>query len=224
MERNKILFFCAVVVPFLMFSCKTTTEAVNNQEEVEARAEIIDWQGAEFGDSVPQWVRSVAARDYQAVSSLPEMNGKVAMTFSGEGQDRDLLKLWVDTNDASGQIVRQIKQTVTNTAGAMASGDKDNSESVQKMAESVTGIWSQTTVSGFAKVRDFWTKVKLGDGSTEYRYYVLYGIDKENLEYQIDAAMGMVRAESEAEEEALNKIEEAIKESAFAATGSVERI
>lgn len=219
MKRMKITFAVTVVLVLFAMSCTTTSETV-----AVAVPQAIDWQGAEFGDPIPDWVRAVANRDYELLSNLPEMNGKVAMAFSGEGQDRDLLEIWVDTNDASAQMVRQIQQTVTNTAGTLASGNKDNSESARKMAESVTGIWSQASISGFAKMRDFWTQVQLADGSTEYRYYTLYGIDKENLEYQIDTVMGKIKAETEAEEEVLIKIEDAIKESAFAATGSVERI
>lgn len=219
MKRMKITFAVTAVLVLLIMSCTTTSETV-----AVAVPQAIDWQGAEFGDPIPDWVRAVANRDYELLSNLPEMNGKVAMAFSGEGQDRDLLEIWVDTNDASAQMVRQIQQTVTNTAGTLASGNKDNSESARKMAESVTGVWSQATISGFAKMRDFWTQVQLADGSTEYRYYTLYGIDQENLEYQIDTVMGKIKAETEAEEEVLIKIEDAIKESAFAATGSVERI
>lgn len=219
MKRMKITFAVTAVLVLLIMSCTTTSETV-----AVAVPQAIDWQGAEFGDPIPDWVRAVANRDYELLSNLPEMNGKVAMAFSGEGQDRDLLEIWVDTNDASAQMVHQIQQTVTNTAGTLASGNKDNSESARKMAESVTGVWSQASISGFAKMRDFWTQVQLADGSTEYRYYTLYGIDKENLEYQIDTVMGKIKAETEAEEEVLIKIEDAIKESAYAATGSVERI
>lgn len=219
MKRMKIAFAVTVVLVLLAMSCTTTSETA-----AVVAPQAIDWQGAEFGDPIPDWVRAVANRDYELLSNLPEMNGKVAMAFSGEGQDRDLLEIWVDTNDASAQMVRQIQQTVTNTAGTLASGNKDNSESARKMAESVTGIWSQASISGFAKMRDFWTQVQLADGSTEYRYYTLYGINKENLEYQIDTVMGKIKAETEAEEEVLIKIEDAIKESAYAATGSVERI
>ena len=224
MKRMKIAFAVTAVLVLLTMSCTTTSETV-----AVAVPQAIDWQGAEFGDPIPDWVRAVASRDYGLLSKLPEMSGKVPMAFSGEafsgeGQDRDLLEIWVDTNDASAQMVRQIQQTVTNTAGTLASGNKDNSESARKMAESVTGIWSQASISGFAKMRDFWTQVQLADGSKEYRYYTLYGIDQENLEYQIDTVMGKIKAETEAEEEVLIKIEDAIKESAFAATGSVERI
>lgn len=221
MKHMKITFAVTAVLVLLAISCTTTSETA---AVAVAAPRTLDWQGAEFGDPVPDWVRTVASRDYGLLSKLPEMSGKVPMAFSGEGQDRDLLEIWVDTNDASTQMVRQIQQTITNTAGTLASGNKDNSESVRKMAESVTGVWAQATISGFAKMRDFWTLVQLADSSKEYRYYTLYGIDKENLEYQIDTVMGKIKAETEAEEEVLIKIEDAIKESAFAATGSVERI
>lgn len=221
MKHMKITFAVTAALVLLAMSCTTTSETA---AVAVTTPQTLDWQGAEFGDPVPDWVRAVASRDYGLLSKLPEMSGKVPMAFSGEGQDRDLLEIWVDTNDASTQMVRQIQQTITNTAGTLASGNKDNSESVRKMAESVTGVWAQATISGFAKMRDFWTLVQLADSSKEYRYYTLYGIDKENLEYQIDTVMGKIKAETEAEEEVLIKIEDAIKESAFAATGSVERI
>ena len=76
----KTWFVLPAVLVVLATSCVSSPEPV---EQSVPRPELIDWQGAEFGDSIPEWVRAAADRDYDALSALPEMSGKVAMAFSG---------------------------------------------------------------------------------------------------------------------------------------------
>lgn len=205
----------------LFVGCATTKAPV--QKDVKGGAEIVDWQGSEFGKPIPDWVEAVSENDYARLSALPEMDGTVPFAVTGTGQDRDLLKVWVSTNDASAELSRLIKSNVTASAGTILNGNKDG-EASKKMAEAITTVFSNTQFSGFAKMRDFWTKVRLPEGGTEYRYYVLYSMEKENLAYQIDVALGKIAAENKEEQDLLDKIHEQAKITAMSALGTTQAV
>lgn len=65
------------------------------------------------------------------------------------------------------------------------------------------------------KKRDFLNK-------TEFEYVVLYTIDKDNFQEQIDAALGKISAKNEQEKEALSRINELVKMSALRVTSILE--
>ena len=65
------------------------------------------------------------------------------------------------------------------------------------------------------KKRDFLNK-------TEFEYVVLYTIDKDNFQEQIDAALGKISAKNEQEKEALSRINELVKMSALGVTSILE--
>ena len=79
-----------------------------------------------------------------------------------------------------------------------------------------------TVLSGFEKSREFWVKMQQPSGKTEFEYVVLYAIDKDNFQDQIDAALGKISAKTEQEKEALSRINELVKMSALRATSVPE--
>ena len=190
---------------------------------IQKKVTLLDWQGTEFGREVLAWVEAASEQNYSQLSQLPECSDKVLRVFNGYGQDRDLVKIWVDTSDAASQLSREIQETITSKASSGTSGNKDSDAAMKKMCEAATGIFSQTTISGFSKLHDFWTKVRTGD-TTEYRYYTVYGIALANLDSQIGVALGKVKAENEEEKEALKKIEDIIKMSVYSAKGNRQEI
>ncbi len=83
------------------------------------------------------------------------------------------------------------------------------------MAKKVTGVVSQTSFSGFSRLKTFWTQVQRPtDGKLEYNMYALYGIDKQILLKQVDSMLKQVKAESPEEEEALEDMERLVRASA----------
>ena len=222
MKTHSVNWLSAAGAVVVLASCATTSPVKN---EVKSGAQIIDWQGAELGRAVPEWVYAVNDSDKAALLKLPEMEGKIAFSVTGTGKDRDLLKVWVDTNDASAELSKLIQENVTATAEAGTRGNKDeDKDAAKKMVQAITTVFSNSQFSGFIKERDFWTQVHRPDGEKEYRYYVLYSIDRENLSRQIDIALGKISVENEKEQELLNDMGEQAKITAMSALGAVQAV
>lgn len=222
MKAHIVKWLAAAGAVAVLASCATTSPVKN---EVKSGAQIIDWQGAELGRAVPEWVYAVNDSDKAALLKLPEMEGKVSFSVTGTGKDRDLLKVWVDTNDASAELSKLIQENVTATAETGTRGNKDeDKDAARKMVQAITTVFSNTQFSGFIKERDFWTQVRHPDGEKEYRYYVLYSIDRENLARQIDIALGKISVENEKEQELLNDMGEQAKITAMSALGAVQAV
>ena len=200
----------------VIISCKTTAQVAQNEQAVTV-VKPINWQGAELGLQIPEWVLYVASQDYEALNNLPEAMEKRLLPSTGSGADKDLLKIWLDTQDASSKLSEELQQTVTSEASSRVSGNTSTEagEASLRMAKKVTGVVSQTSFSGFSRLKTFWTQVQRpSDGKLEYNMYALYGIDKEILSKQIDDVLKQVNAESPDEEEALEDMERLVRASA----------
>ena len=130
-----------------------------------------------------------------------------------------MLKAWAAA-DAADAISRSITQSVTSELGTAVSGNKDDAATV-KMAEQAIGIFASNKLSGFEKSREFWVQQEKA-GKTQFEYVVLYAIDKDNFQEQVDAALGKIAAKSAQEKEALSRINELVKTSALRATTVTE--
>ena len=179
-------------------SCVISCASVPSKPETAAQVsgtELLDWQGSEFGKGVPDWVEYVSSQNYEKLSILPESKNKTLIAIEGYGDDRDLVRIWVETDRASGEMTNRIEQAVTRAAGTVANGNKDSSDAKIKMAKAVTGIFSQSKINGFQRLSTFWTQVKRkADGVMEYRYYALFGIDNSVLDEQLALVMGKIEA------------------------------
>ena len=157
-------------------------------------------------------------QNYEKLNALPEAKDKSLIAVEGYGDDRDLLRIWVETDRASGEMTNRIEQAVTRESGTVASGNKDSNDAKIKMAKAVTGAFSQSKINGFQRLSTFWTQVKRkADGVVEYRYYALFGIDNNVLDEQIALLMGKVEAKTEKEQIALDEINRVVQLSAHKA-------
>ncbi len=83
------------------------------------------------------------------------------------------------------------------------------------MIQKVIGVFSSTNLSGLQKSRDFWTKKYYKKTErTEFDYVAVYVISLENLNLQIDRALGKISAQTKERKEALDDIQRVIKKSA----------
>lgn len=202
-------------------SCVISCASVPSKPETAAQVsgtELLDWQGSEFGKGVPDWVEYVSSQNYEKLSILPESKNKTLIAIEGYGDDRDLVRIWVETDRASGEMTNRIEQAVTREAGTVANGNKDSSDAKIKMAKAVTGIFSQSKINGFQRLSTFWTQVKRkADGVMEYRYYALFGIDNSVLDEQLALVMGKIEAKNAEEKNSLDEINRVVQLSAHKA-------
>ena len=214
------VFTAAAAGVLALFGCASAPSAPPAAPMAQ-RPKIIDWQGAAYGTEIPEWARIILQGDeVDKIQKLPEFSKKYVKFASARGQDVDLLKAWAAA-DAADTISRSITQNVTSELGTAVSGNKDD-EATVKMAEQAIGIFSSNKISGFEKSREFWVQLQDKSGKTEFEYVVLYSIDQDNFQEQIDLALGKIAAKSEKEKEALSRINNLVKMSALRATAPAE--
>lgn len=225
MKKTLKALTCAVFTvlagsALLLSGCTTTSSAAQAAPRAQ-RPTVVDWQGAAYGTEIPEWARIILQGDeVDKIQKMSEFSKKYVKFASARGQDVDLLKAWAAA-DAADTISRSITQNVTGELGTAVKGNKDDAATV-KIAEQAIGIFSSNKISGFEKSREFWVKMQQPSGKTEFEYVVLYAIDKDNFQDQIDAALGKISAKTEQEKEALSRINELVKMSALRATSVPE--
>ena len=224
MNKTMNAFTCAVFTVLagsaLLFSSCTTTSGAQ-AAPMAPRPKVVDWQGAAYGTEIPEWARIILQGDeVDKIQKMSEFSKKYVKFASARGQDVDLLKAWAAA-DAADTISRSITQNVTSELGTAIKGNKDDAATV-KIAEQAIGIFASNKISGFEKSREFWLKMRQSSGKTEFEYIVLYAIDKDNFQDQIDAALGKISAKNEQEKEALSRINELVKMFALRATAVSE--
>ena len=201
MNKTMNAFTCAVFTVLagsaLLFSSCTTTSGAQ-AAPMAPRPKVVDWQGAAYGTEIPEWARIILQGDeVDKIQKMSEFSKKYVKFASARGQDVDLLKAWAAA-DAADTISRSITQNVTSELGTAIKGNKDDAATV-KIAEQAIGIFASNKISGFEKSREFWVKMQQPSGKTEFEYVVLYAIDKDNFQDQIDAALGKISAKNEQE-------------------------
>jgi hypothetical protein len=176
--------------------------------------ETIDDKGASMGVSAPAWIASALQNDITAIKKDPRFEGKTLFIFDGYGQDLDLTRSWVNNFNAGGEISRQISTKVNGKfeGGLQGAG---NAAKLQQLKEVVATL-SRTQVSGLAREMDWWTLRRNRDtGQEQYRYIVVYSIDKDILRHQIDTALGKVSARAAEEKELVEDMHKALSELEF---------
>ena len=199
MKKTMNALTCAVFTVLagsaLLFSSCTTTSGAQ-AAPMAPRPKVVDWQGAAYGTEIPEWARIILQGDeVDKIQKMSEFSKKYVKFASARGQDVDLLKAWAAA-DAADTISRSITQNVTSELGTAIKGNKDDAATV-KIAEQAIGIFASNKISGFEKSREFWVKMQQPSGKTEFEYVVLYAIDKDNFQDQIDAALGKISVKNE---------------------------
>ena len=199
MKKTMNALTCAVFTVLagsaLLFSSCTTTSGAQ-AAPMAPRPKVVDWQGAAYGTEIPEWARIILQGDeVDEIQKMSEVSKKYVKFASLRGQDVDLLKVWAAA-DAADTISHSITQNVTSELGTVTQGNKDDAATV-KIAEQAIGIFAANKISGFEKSREFWLKMRQSSGKTEFEYIVLYAIDKDNFQDQIDAALGKISVKNE---------------------------
>jgi len=211
MKKNYFHLSMIIIILIIMTLAGCQSTSTTNQTAVSPQPiQRIDYQGAAIGSPIPEWVEYAVNRDVESIKRIPRFNGKVPIVAEGNGQNLDLLRSWVNNFNVSAEVSRRITNYVEAEFGGKLVGSKDTPESRNVLNEVVTSI-SNTRFSGLAREMDYWIKVRMADGKEEFRYYVIFSIDEENLQHQIDVAMGRVSARTAEQRELLNDVQDAMR-------------
>lgn len=202
---KKILVIAAALLAVLMFtSCVSTADDIEGTGvKLSAnKPEIIDYQGQTFGSRIPGWVVDASDGKWTAVQKGLDLEGRKVWILQNVGQDLDMLKLWTSQIDGRSQIASGIEQTVADLITAEMSATSD-AASTQKMVDEFSSRITNLTLQGLEQTADFWTytrTAKVGvkrpktqdDYDYKYTYLVVFSMDEDLFEQQIQAAFADV--------------------------------
>jgi hypothetical protein len=177
----------------------------------------IDWKGKSVGTEIPEWVQAIALEEYEKIEAEPRLKDRLAIAVVEKGKNLDLLRSWATNFNVQAQVSRMISTKVQAEFAGILQGDKNSADGAHAFLEEVVATLSKAKISGLRKDRDFWLKVRIYDNDKkttedEYDYYLLYSIDKADLQRQIDIALGKIEAKNEKQKELKERATATLKE------------
>lgn len=165
------------------------------------KPEIVDYQGLALGSKIPAWVTAIGNGESKKVAKALDIdkNSQVFILYS-VGDDLEFLKIWTDQVDARAEVVNSIEQTIAQTIQTELTLKQADEQTKQKAAKIYSAGLSNLTLNGLIKEASYWilTKSKKptvkkakkdSDYNFKYTYYVVFSIDKEYYNKQLESAM-----------------------------------
>lgn len=174
-----------------------------------AKKDILDYQGSEWGDECPKWVRTLNGNSTEAVGKELKIDTNKYLIYvaQGRGKDLDMAEVWVKNIQAKQEVAASISQIIaSNTIADMkaADGKEPDDATKKRIYESATRMASVVDLHSLDFVTQFWVytgtlpagkkkaKSDKDYSRLEYTYYVVYKMDKEDYKKQLDAAMATI--------------------------------
>jgi|GEM_PF-3587427 hypothetical protein len=190
----------------MAFAAKTKTKAASVKVP---NKDILDYQGSEWGDACPKWVRTLNSNSTEAVGKELGIDTEKYLIYvaQGRGSDLDMAEIWVKNIQAKQEVAASISQIIaSNTIAEMraADGKEPDANTKKRIYENATRMASVVDLHSLDFVTQFWIytgtlpagkkKAKSDKDYTklEYTYYVVYKMDKNDYQRQLDAAMKSV--------------------------------
>ena len=163
---------------------ETQKNNVNNTAHVERFA--VDWDGAEFGQAVPDWV-NVFEKEGAEADGVPTKiktaaKGKRTFISRGENGNKNLAR-----EQARNGYAFQIAQELNTIARTTYNEVIVESEKTQA---TIQGTASQAQFTGWERLGETWVQMRLIDHDKNdkitdtYYYYCVYACDKESFSLQ----------------------------------------
>ncbi|GMO16134.1 MAG: hypothetical protein Pg6A_02370 [Termitinemataceae bacterium] len=156
--------------------------------------EILDHKGAALEDSsIPKWLSAYLEGGELQIERMAEHSGYYCFVGTEEGPNKQMVTRWAQTVSGPALIATQVSIRLEQ----MTSGDvgADNS-SFQQSLKQVSTTAITATFSGARKVNDWWVWRRAYDPknhkqviSEDYSAYVLYIIEKKQLDKQVAAEL-----------------------------------
>lgn len=201
---KKLISVVLSVAGLLALASCASNKGIKGLKVVANRAELLDWQGASIGKEIPKWVECVNDGNNKGVAKALGINEKEEMIFvlDGRGQDLDFVKIWVDNVDARREVSTSISQIVATTTTAELAGMQNvDATTKAKVYNDATQMASAIELNGLLKGASYWVKTRTlrvganpkkatdADYSVEYTYFVVFTINRDRYEAQLDSAM-----------------------------------
>ena len=209
--KKTLVLVAAFAVSLAFLSCgstKSVQESKFHGEEPEMAASkrtIIDYQGAEFGSAVPQWVVDLSAGQYSEsalTKTMPDLKGKKIFVTIANGDNLEFVRQWTDLVQVETEVASSLERVAAKAVEARMSGDgsqegtevKDK-QSIEQALNMYRTSLTSVRFSGLEKTAQYWTLSQRVDGKKQpvgepyYTYYAVWTMEKGLFESQLNTAI-----------------------------------
>lgn len=223
MKLSKLFIFATIGALVAFTSCNSTQKMQAEPAKINTgNKEILEYQGSEWGDPCPKWVRTLNQGSVDNVAKELGVDTNKEMIFVAQDRNKDLelAKVWVKNIEARQEIAAAISQVIASEAEAqMVATDGTELDQAQKdkLYKSATSMASAIELNGLIKIAEFWVRtgtVRKGVKKAQtladyeevvYTYYVVYKMTIDNFRKQSEAAMKTV-ADNTSEQAYLKRV------------------
>lgn len=189
-------------------STKTVQESKFKGKEPDMKAlkrQIVDYQGAEFGSPVPQWVVDLSAGQYSESAltrSMPDLKGRKIFVTIANGDNLEFVRQWTDLVQVETEVASSLERVAAKAVEARmtGSGAQEGNVITQKQTMEQTLNMYRTSLtsvrfSGLEKTAQYWTlsqkinSKKEPVGEPYYTYYAVWTMDKALFDKQLNTAI-----------------------------------
>jgi hypothetical protein len=195
----------------LLASCASQPKIEKPVVTQEGKVQVIDDQ-YHLSRETPDWIFLESAE----VEKSSEYKGQYVFKGVTTGKDINGLQLWVKNFVVSSDLARFVSVRVQDKFVGAAAGDIDKLETYM---EDVVKSVSEAQYSGARIVKQYWWQIRRSkaDGGIEdvYEYYVLYTVDKAQIDAAIKRALDendqKVKPKSEDEQTARDRVKKVME-------------
>ena len=176
-------------------------------KEQKVKIEIVNRPGMALGTEIPGWVEAVLEGDNKQIAKSLKIDTKESQifVFSNQGDDLEFLKTWTDQVDVQRQVANSFSMAVGQSANAVLQGSSGDESKMQRSIEQTVKALSAMEINGLMKEAQYWIqfkkpkagvknikKAKESDFDYYYEYYVVFTMNRNIYDTQLDAALNGV--------------------------------
>lgn len=197
-------FILAVVAATFVFPADMFAAKAKEQK---VKIEIVNRPGMALGTEIPAWVESVLEGNNKQIAKSLKLDEKETQifVFSNQGDDLEFLKTWTDQVDVQRQVANSFSMAVGQSANAVLQGSSGNQSNMDRAIEQTVKALSAMEINGLLKEAQYWIqfrkpkqgvkiskKAKDSDYDYYYEYYVVFTMNRDLYDKQLDAALNGV--------------------------------
>lgn len=215
MKKNKFVVAVMMMAAFGSMGAFAAKKA----KDTKVKIEIVNRPGFALGTDIPGWVESVLEGDNKKIAKSLKIDLKESQifVFSNQGTDLEFLKTWTDQVDVQRQVANSFSMAVGQSANAVFQGTSGDESSRKQAIDQTVKALSALEINGLLKEAQYWIQfkkpkqgIKVTKKSPEscfdfyYEYYVVFTMDRDIYDKQLDAALNGVE-DNTSETELLKK-------------------
>ena len=196
-----------IITIAIFATCMGTSAFAAKAKEQKVKIEIVNRPGMALGTEIPGWVEAVLEGDNKQIAKSLKIDTKESQifVFSNQGDDLEFLKTWTDQVDVQRQVANSFSMAVGQSANAVLQGSSGDESKMQRSIEQTVKALSAMEINGLMKEAQYWIQFKKPKAGVKnikkakacafdyyYEYYVVFTMNRNIYDTQLDAALNGV--------------------------------